>query len=88
LIRAKVTSKGQITLPSRVRERLGIEYGDEVVFDLTDEGIARMTVLKRPSLSSLYGALRVHEDYPGSDEIRRRIKYRLAGESADEGESG
>ena len=29
---AKVTSKGQVTLPKTVREALGIESGDEVVF--------------------------------------------------------
>ena len=29
---AKVTSKGQITVPKAVREALGIKEGDEVVF--------------------------------------------------------
>jgi antitoxin PrlF len=29
---AKVTSKGQVTVPKAVREALGIESGDEVVF--------------------------------------------------------
>ena len=29
---AKVTSKGQITVPKTVRDALGIESGDEVVF--------------------------------------------------------
>jgi antitoxin PrlF len=30
--RAKVTSKGQITIPQKVRERLGLRPGDELVF--------------------------------------------------------
>ena len=29
---AKVTSKGQVTVPKAVREALGIEEGDEIVF--------------------------------------------------------
>lgn len=29
---AKVTSKGQVTVPKAVREALGIKVGDEVVF--------------------------------------------------------
>ncbi|MGP8209613.1 MAG: AbrB/MazE/SpoVT family DNA-binding domain-containing protein, partial [Acidimicrobiales bacterium] len=29
---ARVTSKGQVTLPKAVREALGIRLGDEVVF--------------------------------------------------------
>ena len=35
---SKVTSKGQVTIPKRVRERLGIEPGSSVVFELTDAG--------------------------------------------------
>jgi AbrB family looped-hinge helix DNA binding protein len=31
-IRAKVTSKGQITLPVALRKRLGVKAGDSVVF--------------------------------------------------------
>jgi antitoxin PrlF len=30
---AKVTSKGQITLPAKLRERLGIKPGDRVSFE-------------------------------------------------------
>lgn len=31
-IAAKVTTKGQVTLPKEVRERMGIEAGDEIDF--------------------------------------------------------
>ena len=33
-----VTSKGQVTIPKKVRERLGIEAGSAVAFELTDAG--------------------------------------------------
>jgi antitoxin PrlF len=41
LIRATATisSKGQLTLPKVVRERLGVDKGDEVEFTLDDQGI-------------------------------------------------
>jgi len=32
-VRAKVTSKGQITLPASLRRRLGVKAGDTVVFE-------------------------------------------------------
>lgn len=32
-IAAKVTTKGQITLPKEVRERMGVEAGDEIDFE-------------------------------------------------------
>jgi|NGEPerStandDraft_6_1074524.scaffolds.fasta_scaffold211557_2 antitoxin PrlF len=37
--KAKITSKGQITLPLAVRKRLGVSAGDVVTFELTNEGI-------------------------------------------------
>lgn len=37
-IEAKVTSKGQITLPSRVRQRLNVGPGDRVVFVEKNDG--------------------------------------------------
>ena len=36
---ATITSKGQLTLPKQVRERLGVDKGDEVEFTLDDQGI-------------------------------------------------
>jgi antitoxin PrlF len=33
-----VTSKGQVTIPKRVRDRLGIEAGAAVEFELAEDG--------------------------------------------------
>ena len=32
MLPARVTSKGQVTLPKAVRDALGIEAGDEIIF--------------------------------------------------------
>ena len=40
-----VTSKGQVTIPKRVRKALGITPGTKVEFDV-DGGGARLTVVK------------------------------------------
>ncbi|HEY6004035.1 MAG TPA: AbrB/MazE/SpoVT family DNA-binding domain-containing protein [Anaeromyxobacter sp.] len=51
-----LTSKGQITLPKSVRERLGLRVGDRVRFRETGEG----TVVVEPEtadLMDLFGAL-------------------------------
>ena len=34
----RVTTKGQVTIPKEIRETLGIEPGDEIVFEETDTG--------------------------------------------------
>jgi AbrB family looped-hinge helix DNA binding protein len=41
----RVTSKGQVTIPQRVRERLGIVAGSEVDFELEANG-ARLVRVK------------------------------------------
>jgi antitoxin PrlF len=38
-----VTSKGQVTVPQKVRERLGIVPGSKVEFELADDGRVVMT---------------------------------------------
>jgi antitoxin PrlF len=35
---SRVTRKGQVTIPKRVREHLGIEPGSIVEFEVTDDG--------------------------------------------------
>jgi len=37
--RAKVTSKGQITIPRDVRKLLGVRPGDSVIFESGDDGV-------------------------------------------------
>jgi AbrB family looped-hinge helix DNA binding protein len=36
--RAKVTSKGQITLPIALRRRLGVKPGDTLIFEMNGKG--------------------------------------------------
>ena len=47
-----VTSKGQVTIPKRVRQALGITPGSKVEFDV-DGGGARLTLVKRHAHSHI-----------------------------------
>ena len=47
-----VTSKGQVTIPKRVRQALGITAGSKVEFDI-DGGGARLKLIKRQAPSSI-----------------------------------
>ena len=44
---ATVTSKGQVTLPKAVRERLGVDAGDKVEFIETQPGVFRLVAATR-----------------------------------------
>ena len=47
-----VTSKGQVTIPKRVRQALGITPGSKVEFDL-EGGNARLKLVKRQAPSRI-----------------------------------
>ncbi len=53
---AKVTSKGQVTVPKVVRDALGIQEGDEVVFRV--EG-RRAVLARTPKFLALAGTVKV-----------------------------
>ncbi len=55
-VAAKVTSKGQVTIPIEVREALGIAQGDHVVFRVEGN---RAILARTPDFLSLAGSVRV-----------------------------
>jgi AbrB family looped-hinge helix DNA binding protein len=56
---AKVTSKGQVTIPVEVRRALGVEAGDTLVFETQAEYV---TVTRQQTAHEYFSALR--EKYP------------------------
>lgn len=53
----RVTTKGQVTIPQKVRERLGITPGSEVDFEL-DDGGARLVRVSPGQGEALVGDMR------------------------------
>jgi AbrB family looped-hinge helix DNA binding protein len=75
---AKVTSKGQITLPKAVREALGIEEGDAVVFRVEGN---RAVLAKTADFLSLAGSVKVpaaRRSAAWDDVIRKTHNARAA----------
>ena len=68
-MRAKVTSKGQVTIPKGVREALGVEPGDHVLFRVV-EGHA--VLARTPDFLDLAGSVEVPPELKGKSwqEIR------------------
>ena len=54
---ATVTDKGQVTVPKEIRDRLGIEPGVKLDFQIEPDGSLRVRPLKRGA-AGLYGLLR------------------------------
>jgi AbrB family looped-hinge helix DNA binding protein len=53
---AKVTSKGQITIPKKIREKLNINPGDKVKF-ITDESDGVKIITQKKPIEELKGIL-------------------------------
>jgi AbrB family looped-hinge helix DNA binding protein len=58
MLTAKITSKGQITLPLKIRQRLGVQVGETVSFEEAQEGFLVKKVLKKSPFDRWVGSLR------------------------------
>jgi AbrB family looped-hinge helix DNA binding protein len=70
---AKITSKGQITVPKRVRQSLGVEPGDSIVFEDQGDKVVVRPVRSESPFDKYRG---IHRKGRGlsRDEIVRSIR--------------
>ena len=69
MVRARITSKGQLTIPVAIRRRYGLDTGDEVEFIAEERG-TYLVPLKRKKLTDLYGILKTDKPWPGIAKAR------------------
>lgn len=76
-VAARVTSKGQVTIPKSVREALALETGDKVVFRVERN---RAIMARTPDLLELAGTVEVPAAKRGADwvEVRSAARDRWA----------
>lgn len=74
----RVTTKGQVTIPKEVRERMGIEPGDEVSFEPTNGGFEIRK--EAPTTESGADPFETHRGRADSDESMPDRMRRLRGE--------
>ena len=70
---ARITSKGQVTIPKAVREALRLKDGDRLVFRVEGE---RAIVARTPDLLALAGTVSIPAEKRGTpwDEVRRQTR--------------
>ena len=81
---ATVTAKGQVTIPKAIRQALGIQEKDKLLFLVEGDRLVLIPLRHRP-LSELYGALPATRPYPGHQAVREEIRSEL-GERMARGE--
>ena len=70
-VAAKVTSKGQITLPKEVRKLLAVDKGSLVVFETEGDRVFLKPV---KTLREFKGALKGRRPAAGFDTVRKAVK--------------
>ena len=82
--KAKITYKGQITLPKPVRDALTLKEGDSVVFTVKDDQ-AILKPLRKKTLTEFFGAMKAPRAYPGIKVIRKEVRQKMAGRHTGKG---
>ncbi|MFB2921608.1 AbrB/MazE/SpoVT family DNA-binding domain-containing protein [Aerosakkonema funiforme] len=71
-MKVKLTSEGQITIPTEIRQQLKLQSGDELLLILEGNDV-KLRVLKPKRLSEFYRALPATVSYPGKEAIRQSV---------------
>jgi AbrB family looped-hinge helix DNA binding protein len=73
MITAKVTSKGQVTIPKEIREKLGVHPGEEVGFEERDNLLVISKVVTKSPFDKWVGRLK-HLKGQRSDDLVREAR--------------
>ena len=76
MVGTKLTSRGQTTIPKHIRERLGLEAGDRVLFLVKDGEVVLQPV--NQGLRDLRGSVKPQRKPEDFDEVRREVRRRVA----------
>ncbi|MDX1615408.1 MAG: AbrB/MazE/SpoVT family DNA-binding domain-containing protein [Candidatus Promineifilaceae bacterium] len=75
MVGSKITSKGQTTIPKRIRERLQLEPGDRVLFVEREDEIVLQPV--KHTLLDLKGSVEPRQSPEDFEKIRGEVKKRV-----------
>ncbi len=82
LLEARITSKGQITLPKAIRDKLSLKAGGKVRFVIRDDAVF-IEVPKHKSVLDWYGAVKTANRHDPK-KVRERVRRTIAEETVRE----
>lgn len=71
---AKLTSKGQVTIPAEVREALGLRAGDALTFEVDERGRAVLKPVRGASPFARFAGILSEGDGTGAAEIVAELR--------------
>jgi antitoxin PrlF len=72
-MKTTVSEKGQVTIPKRLRERLGIRAGEVLDFEEDHGRLVATKLTARDAVDELFGVLKTKDQ---TDAIMRRLRGR------------
>jgi AbrB family looped-hinge helix DNA binding protein len=88
MARARVTSKGQVTIPAAVRRQLDLKPGDYLEFQVIQGTEAMVRPFRVKSVAELYGSLPATRPYLGDEAIKKEVAEAIAKYRLDKGRDG
>ncbi|MDA1349390.1 MAG: AbrB/MazE/SpoVT family DNA-binding domain-containing protein [Chloroflexi bacterium] len=73
MVKTRITSKGQVTVPKNVRERLGLRPGDELEFT-EEDGVFRLRKRVDPDVFKKYRGYLKDLAGQNSDELIQEMR--------------
>lgn len=73
-MRTTITSKGQITLPAKLRRRLGLRPGDQLEFDADASVLVAYRVFDRERMQSVLGRGRKRLEGQTTEELLETLR--------------
>jgi len=84
MISARISPKGQITLPRRIRQVLNVQAGERVLFVMEEKKVV-LRPMMQSSASSLAGSLRRYAGKTRGGKEREFVRKETARAAAKEG---
>ncbi|MCC6623453.1 MAG: AbrB/MazE/SpoVT family DNA-binding domain-containing protein [Deltaproteobacteria bacterium] len=75
---SKITSKGQVTLPSAIRTRLGVVAGDRVEWTTREDGVVELRKVSVDGFERLVGLLGRPPRHASVEEMDAAVRRRFS----------
>ena len=82
--RSRITGKGQVHIPAKIREAAKVKIGDEVAFSLDEKGNIEVEFIRKKPLTEFAGSLTEGKEFPGFEEEEHQARNMVAEKAVED----